>query len=414
MAAACCVAFGLAAVLARGQDDRTSLAGEEAAQKLKRSVLADDYRLRAGPVRFRTGASVGVGYTDNVFYSQQNVKDDVLIIPELTLGAYLPVSEMNTLRLSVGIGYEWYLNNSELNSDAPLINPDTELEFNVFVGDFRLRFHDRFSYQESLFFNSQVGQPGQFFNFNDVGRFKRLDNFIGVAADGDFNRLQVRGTYDHEDFRSMTDRFDYLDRASEWFGAQAAVLLGDQFKVGPEGQFSLHNYFHETELNDHWRGRVGPFIEATWQEGITLRAGGGYDTARYDDQAVDSDYETYYAYARASQETRTFHHSLSAGREHYLGNNANNLRLIYVRYDIGTPIVKNLDLGASGSVNIADEFGGAYHEEFNYFRAAAQATYRLHKYWQTDLSYEFLAKDSRLPLRDYDRHRVFWSVTFTF
>ena len=66
-----------------------------------------------------------------------------------------------------------------MNANAPLVNPGSELAFNLFVGDFRIKLHERFSYQESLFFNGVAGQDVRFYNFNNVGMFSRLDNEAG-------------------------------------------------------------------------------------------------------------------------------------------------------------------------------------------------------------------------------------------
>src|SRR5688500_5211814 len=63
---------------------RESLAGERAAEALKRSLEAEikEYNLRYGPVRFKAGASLGVSYTDNVFYSHDR-SEDVVINPQI-------------------------------------------------------------------------------------------------------------------------------------------------------------------------------------------------------------------------------------------------------------------------------------------------------------------------------------------
>src|SRR5256886_4370201 len=82
---------------------RGSLAGEEAAQALKKSIAAEEYNLRCGPVRLQTQGSLGLGYTDNVFYSENNRKADFLVNPEVDLRALWPVTELNTLRLSLGL-----------------------------------------------------------------------------------------------------------------------------------------------------------------------------------------------------------------------------------------------------------------------------------------------------------------------
>lgn len=391
-----------------------SLAGQEAAQALKRSIDAEQYNLQYGPVRLKTGASVGVSYTDNVFYSHDR-KDDLLVNPQITLGALWPITDLNNLRLSLGLAYEWYLENRELNGDAPLVNPGSELVFNLFVGDFRIRLHDRFSYQESLFFNSLSGEGVRFYNFNDVGTFSRLNNHAGFQVDWDLNKVVLSVGYNHENFISTTSIFEYLDRASEWLTASAGFALGDKAQTGLEAQASLHNYERETILNDNWRARGGPFVEVNPQEKISLRAGGGFDTARYEDTVLNnSDYETYYAYARIRQETRLFSHTLTAGREQVLGDNANNLRTTYVRYSISSPVITHVDLGADLSVNFAEEFGGTFEEDFTYYGAGFRIGYQFHKFWRADLGYEFRLKESNLALRDFHRNRVTLAATYSF
>jgi hypothetical protein len=341
-------------------------------------------------------------------------KDDFLINPEVHLATFVQVSELNTLKLSVGLGYEYYVKNTVLNSDAPLVNPNSELAFNLFVGNFRFRFHERFSYQQSLFINTTPSGQDLLFNFNDVGTFTRWDNLVGVNVDWDLDKLILSVGYDHENFESSTSGFEYLNRASEWFTASASFLVGDQAKVGLESQAGLHNYSSETVLNDHWQARVGPFVESKLLEGISLRAGGGYDTAQYDSSGAGSDFETYYAYGRVTQETRLFTHSLSVGRESLLGQNANNLEDIYVRYSISSPVVEHLELSGNAAVHFDTEFGGAFREDFTYWVVGLNVAYRFHKYWRTELGYDFMRKDSDLPLRSFSRNLVTLSLKFTF
>ena len=406
--------YGTAVSLLAQAEPRESLAGAKAAEALKKQIAAEEYNLQYGPVRFQTEAQLGSGYTDNVFYSEKNRESDWLVKPEVSLRAWWPVSEYNVLRLSLGLGYEWYARNHVLNSDLPLVNPDSELVFHVFVGDFRIRLRDKFSYEESLFINSAAGENARFFNFNNVGQFARLDNLAGGTVDWDLNKVILSAGYDHENFISTTTLFKYLNRASELLSGSASVLLGDKAKAGVEGQASWNNYSTEAVLNDHWRATAGPFAEIPLVQGISLRAGGGYATAKFSSAATSSDYDTYYAYGRIRQETRLFTHAVTAGRETLLGDNANNLRNTYVRYSISTPIVAHTELGASFSANFAEEFGGPFREEFTYYRPGAHIGYQFHKYWRTDLAYEYFIKDSDLPLRDFKRNRVSWDVSFRF
>jgi hypothetical protein len=395
---------------------RESIAGEAAAEALKRSLQAEAerYNLRVGPVRLQTGARLNLSYVDNVFYSQNNQREDLVINPEVSLAGFVQVSELNALRFSVGLGYEYYTKNSSLNSDAPLVNPDSELVFNVFAGDFRLRFHEKFLYQETLLYNTSPNRQDLLFNFNDAAEFSRWDNLAGFKVDWDLNKVIITLGYDHENFNSNTREFDYLTRVSELFAAGGAFLIGDQASVGLESQAGLHDFDEETVMNDHWQLRVGPFVELKTEQKINVRVGGGYDTAEYGGEAENSDFDTYYAYGRVEQETRLFKHSLGVGREHFLGDNANNLDTTYVRYSITAPIVEHLELGANITVHFAEEFGGDYQEDFTYYRPGLKLEYQIHKYWRTQLRYEFMMRDSDVALRDFERNRLSLGVEFLF
>jgi hypothetical protein len=387
-------------VLNSHAQSRGSLAGEEAAAALKRELAAEDYNLELGPVKLRTEAGTRLGYTDNVFYTDANPSDDFLVNPEVRLQGLWPVTELNALRLSLGLSYEWYLDNRALNSDAPLINPDSELSFRIFAGDFRITLRERFSYQESLFYNS--GPTERFFNFVNVGKVKRWDNHAGVEILWDLNKVILKAEYDHENFNSLTGGFNYLDRASEWFTASSAFLIGDAVQVGVEGQASLHDYDAEIILNDHWRTRGGPFVELLTEQKVSLRAGGGFEMARFrSGAAVNSEFEDFYAYTRVQQETRLFTHALTAAREHLIGDNANNVQLTQVRYSIVSPVIQHVDLGAGVSANFAEEFGGPFREDYTYYRAGVWAMWQFHKHWRTGLGYEYSFKNSDVPLRDF-------------
>src|ERR1043165_4722263 len=255
-------------------EPRESLAGERAARELGRSLTNEDYNIHLGQVRFQTQARLGAAYTDNVFLSGINKKDDFIINPEIDLATLLPVGQFNSLRLSVGLSYEWFAKNHSLNSDVPLVSPDSELAFYLFIKDFRIKLHDKFSYQQTLVFDEQNGDQVRLFNFNDVGRFDRLDNFVGPTIDWDLNKVVLTLSYDHENFIATTERFKYLDRGSEWLALTANYLLGDRTKAGLEGLGSYHNYDTETVLNDNWRGRFGPFAEIRLPQGLGARAGG--------------------------------------------------------------------------------------------------------------------------------------------
>src|SRR5947209_5936367 len=102
---------------------RPSLAGQAASDARQQDVSRIPYNLLLGPVRFRVGASVGVEYNDNVKYAEVNEEDDFIITPNLTLDMIWPVTQLNTLRFDIGIGYSFYVDHSDANTDTILIAP---------------------------------------------------------------------------------------------------------------------------------------------------------------------------------------------------------------------------------------------------------------------------------------------------
>src|SRR5205823_1396602 len=118
----------------RAQDAvRPSLAGEAAAEARRQDIDRIPYNLMMGPVRFRVSATVGVEYNDNINFAEVNTQDDVIIRPNVDIDAIWPVTQLNTLRLDLGLGYAFYLDHSEDNTNGILIAPKSQIALDIFV-----------------------------------------------------------------------------------------------------------------------------------------------------------------------------------------------------------------------------------------------------------------------------------------
>ena len=211
---------------------RPSLAGQEASDAREQDVSRIPYNLLLGPVRFRVGATVGVEYNDNINYAddgsavvltplgptviRSSPQDDVIVTPNLTLDAIWPITQLNTLRLDLGIGYAFYLDHSSNDTDYILIAPKSQIAFDIFVSDFRINIHDRMLLQQDPI------QEGALSNVVNYGRF---ENTAGLSVLWDLNKLLLQVGYDHYNFVSTTNRFDYLNRNSEIVQGSAAFIV---------------------------------------------------------------------------------------------------------------------------------------------------------------------------------------------
>ena len=127
---------------------RPSLAGQSAAEARRQDVDRLPYNLELGPVKFRLSATVGAEYNDNINLADDatvrvftgggppggvlihsETQDDVIIRPQINVDALWPITQLNTFRLDLGLGYAFYLDHSNANTNGVLISPGSQLAF---------------------------------------------------------------------------------------------------------------------------------------------------------------------------------------------------------------------------------------------------------------------------------------------
>jgi hypothetical protein len=411
-----CVSLGLAGNISQAfaqETVRESLAGEKAAQATKQGEIPTGYNMHVGPVGFSIEPSLRLNYNDNIYWAPRDRLDDFIFRPEVRLSALWPITELNTLSLALGVGYEYYIQHTDLNTSSPLISPDTDLALNLFTGDFHFRFHDSFSYQESLTYYQGANQ---FINFNNVAKFGRYDNRAGVSADWDLNKLILNFGYDHENFWVRGTVYDYENHTTDLFWANLTYAVNDAVKVGVETRASFTDYEKDL-LGDQWRFGVGPFLDWTMSKNLQLRIGGGMDItqASANFNMGSEDFNNYYAYVHINHRLNEFFtHSFAVGHENQLGWNAANMADTYFRYNAVWRLIRKVDLGMHAGVYFFDETGYGFSESYTYFNAGLDLTYQLTQRWRSNLSYNFTQKDSDLPNRDYCQNVVSLALSYRF
>ena len=135
--------------------------------------------------------------------------------------AFWPISENNSLFFSTGIGYTTYLTTTD--RDHLDITPDSNLTFRMYVGDFVIDFHDRFSITEDIQQNPTV---------SGTGNFNQIENTAGTTVDWDLNDLVLTFGYDHDLVTYPNSDFEASDRSSDLFNAQAAFEVNPSTTAG--------------------------------------------------------------------------------------------------------------------------------------------------------------------------------------
>jgi hypothetical protein len=432
----------LASVSTYAQDAvRPSLAGQDAYNARQEDVSRIPYNLLVGPVRLRVGATVGVEFNDNINYADDgsgvipnpsgpgfitvtaHPQEDVIVTPNLTLDMIWPVTQLNTLRVDLGIGYSFYLDHSNDNTDYLLVAPKSQVAFDIFVGDFRINLHDRMQLQQDPI------QEGALSNVVDYGRF---ENTAGLSVLWDLNKLLLQVGYDHYNFIATNSTFDYLNRNAEMVGGSAAFIVNPTITVGAEGNAVFTRYDNQSSgigiLNNNDDYSVGGFVEASLTNNLKVRAAGGYQWINFDQNFVTfffgpfgitfpdhKDLADYYVNGLIAHRINAqISQTLSAGHENQLGVNSNYITLNFIRHTVSWNILRNTLLTTEFFFEDAEESGGVINENFQRIGGAVTLGYQLTPHVTVGVRYQGTSKDSNVFLRDYNQNRVSVDGTYSF
>jgi len=392
---------------------RPSLAGEAAAEARRQDIEHIPYNLLMGPIRFRVSATLGVEYNDNINLAEVNTQEDVIIRPQVNVNAIWPVTQLNTLRLDLGLGYAFYIDHSNADTNGVLISPGSQLAFDIFIGDFRINFHERPSLQQDTIAELALS------NVVDYGRFQ---NTVGVSVLWDLNKAVVTLGYDHYTYISTTSRFNYLDRNAEELSGNVDFAVSSTTNVGLES-YAVFNYYDQNVLNDSTDYAIGAFAETQLTNYLKVRVAGGYQWISFNNGGVVSTgpfhdsgkLSDYYANILISHRINpAIVQSLSAGHESQLGVNSNYITLNYIRHTVSWNIIRNTLLSTEFFYEDADESGGFIREHLHRFGGAIAVGYQLTPHITLGLRYQYTQKDSNVPLRDYTQNRVSLDGTYSF
>lgn len=398
-----------APAIVRPQDAvRPSLAGEAAAEARRQDIERIPYNLLVGPIRFRFSATLGVEYNDNINLAEVNEQDDVIIRPQVNLDAIWPITQLNTLRLDLGLGYALYVDHSNANTNGVLISPGSQLSFDVFIGDFRINFHDRPSLQQDPIAELALS------NVVDYGRF---ENTAGVSLLWDLNKAVATLGYDHYNYVSTTSDFDYLNRNAEELQGTIQFAATSTTGIGLES-YAVFNHYDQNVLNDSTDYAIGAFVETQLTNYLKLRVAGGYQWIDFDHTGSVGDQNNladYYANVLISHRVNaTIKQTLAAGHESQLGVNSNYIVLNYIRHTVSWNIIRNTLLSTEFFYEDADESGGFISEHLHRYGGALTVGYQLTPHVTLGLRYQYTQKDSDVALRGYKQNRVSVDGTYSF
>jgi hypothetical protein len=363
-----------------------SQTGESLAEQLQQSGSNQPYNLKLGPIQLRAEADLTGTFNDNIGLTKSDRISDFIITPMGIIHGRWEVSDLNTLTLNVGIGYEAYMFNSQYNS--LLIAPDSEASFNFFVGEVAINLHDNFSYEQDP---TTVGQLS-----NQV-RLSRFQNDVGVSAKWDLNDVMVEADYDHTNLWVTQSYYDYLTNQSDTIAPKFTIKLDESISTGVSASFSDTRYERSFE-NDNTSESAGPFVNATFSKYLSLTAQLGGFLTQYDHgggNGDSSDVSSYYAYLGVNHQINdVLTESLTGGKEYLPGLTSNYTERIYANYGDHWQATKSISVASSLFWENLSDSNATFRENSDRYGVNLGLTDSLSDHATLSFNYQFLLKDA--------------------
>jgi hypothetical protein len=410
---AACAATALLLVLglattAQGQESiRMSMASAAAAEARQRAASTIGYyNLKLGPTAWNFGADLGLDYNSNVNYSQTDPEGDFIFRPHINTRLLWPVSDQNSLNLTLDAGYLAYLQHSTL--DRVFIR-GSELSFDLYVGDFWINFHDRFSILEDTYQDPSVAGTGGYSN---------LQNALGVAPVWDLNKIVLRLGYDHVNYISLAGNQNWSDAQAEVFSWSAGYALRPRTLLGVELGEQLMQYTGAyTYFSEAKQWNAGCFYDTQASEYIHFTGHAGYTA--YTPEGGQSgntsgNFDGVYAQiALTHRLNRKVDYSLSAGRSVTFVLYGGTVDLYSASLQAQWRILRKISLGGGFDYNHGSQLlsGG---ETYDQYGPRISLTRPISAKLSGSLGYQLYWRGSNLAGRNYTTSVVSLNLNYKF
>jgi Putative beta-barrel porin 2 len=369
----------------------------------------EKYNLKLGPVLFNAAVGVGLEYNDNIELAPPGEEEsDLIFRPSVTVDAVWPITELNTLRFTVGASYAKYFEHSEFDSRSLLLSPSSVLQLTVHVGEVVFNLYDRFSYQEDPFDLPVLA---------GVATYRRFENAAGIQASWEVNPLlTLTAGFEHYNLWTFDDEFSVLDRSVETFYFRPQFELSPAVTVGLNTMVSFVNYSDDFQ-NDGTSYIVAPFVDIELTSSTRVFVEAGYQFFSFDSGGEIADNEDgsgfYGRFEINNVLTDYYRHRLSGSKTTETGFTSNFYELYHVEYSADWSVMPSLVLSPTLFYEHY-ETSGEQSEAADRLGAAVGLRYILTPSVTMGVDYRFVYKDSDLEDADYRQNLVLLTLFYNF
>jgi hypothetical protein len=414
-----CILPGIAAVTiglllaprAKAQDDyfRDLESPREIAPVVQLNPEQDThYNLAVGPLRLNVAAGVGLEFNDNINLSDHDRESDIIFRPSLNVDTVWALSDLNTLRFSLGLSYAKYFQHPEYDTRGVLFSPNSELALTVIAGEVTLTARDRFSYEED---------PYAIPTISNTAVFRRYENLASIQADWDMNPItHVTLGYNHYNLWVIGNEFTEASHAIDTVFLRPSVKVAPTVTVGVDASASYIQY-DTSFFNDGTSILAGPYVDWALTDSTRFYAEGGYqDFLSNGGGAVGNvnDENSYYIKSEFDNRlTDSFNQRLSFSKTIEAGYTSQYYQLWHVEYAADWKMTPSLVLDPVLFYEHYTTSGGAA-ETGDRFGTDLGLRYILTPSVTLGADYRFVLNNSNLADSDYYQNLVLLSAFYNF
>jgi hypothetical protein len=369
--------------------------------------------LRIGPVTFDVGVGYSLEASDNIRFSEFDRKSDLINRPSVRLGITYPLSRNSRLTLGGQFGYTDYIKHSEF--DTFFITPDSELAYDLRIGDAVVTVYDRFDYSQDVATEAAL---------SGVAEFRRIQNLVGVRAVWRVDKWTLQGGYGHLNVLGEGESLRYLERSDEELFGRVGYHFHTSGEAGMEASADFSDYVLASQ-NDSITVSVGPFV--SWRAGeafqVSLRGGVAYSIFEATNSMVaGTDVTSYYVGVDADHHlTRHIAHGCSVRHDIRAGINRDSdyIESTHFDYHLAWAFHRNATLnlalfGEFSEDHRVDNAVSALGETYNQFGVTPEIVYSLTRRFSLSARYAFTMRNSDEMFRSYRENRVALGATYRF
>ena len=387
-------------------------------------AIDEKYNFRLGLVDFIVAAGVGVEFNDNITLASSDEISDIIIRPEINIEGVLRVSELNTLRFGLGLGYAKYIDHSELDTDGVIISPTSALVWTMKSGNVTFTARERLSYQEDTFALTTA---------SNVATFKRWENQAGFEIDWDATEYaRVSVGFDRFDQWAKDDSFASQDRSINTVFLRPSVDINPSLTAGINGSVSWTSYKQDIQA-DGKTILVGPFVQVKLSDLTDFYAEVGWQKSEFDGGTIqqaetrgangaivnpaivdtEDSQQVYFKAQITSRPSENFRHTLTASRTAESGLGSNFYVLYHFEYSADWLIRENTSITPVVFYETY-QTSGNIQEDASRMGLALGIHHMLSSSLTIGLDYRFLTKDSDRPDSDYKQNLGMFSLYYKF